>query len=214
MYMLLIGEYSIKLLPARIHNTCVVLLCEPRTSRHGDGCRDFSAARTRPAEGDRRTRNDMNQWAQEWGAGCGWMCCWVGGRLGDGEGDGGPQRALLSSLQGLCSTELICCEMCKHCLDWCLVCTGDWKEEQGDGEVVEGIRGEAMSWNRIWKCEIPQRVRLLPAKPPCHPCIALSEPIPPPTHPPSKHKTNHQWAKVCTAYRHTSSLATLLYSLS
>lgn len=129
LYMLLIGEYSIKLLPTQIQNICVVLLCEPRTSRHADGCRDFSAVRTRPAEGDRRTRNDMNQWAKEWEAGCSWMCCWVGGRLGDGEGDGGPQRALLSSLQGLCSTELICCEMCKHCLDWCLVCTGDWKEE-------------------------------------------------------------------------------------
>lgn len=39
----------------------------------------------------------------------------MSGRLKEVEGDG--QRLLLSSLQGLFSTELICCEMRLHCLD-------------------------------------------------------------------------------------------------
>lgn len=40
-----------------------------------------------------------------------------------------PLRALFSSLQELRSTELICCEMYKCCMDWCLVCIVDWGEE-------------------------------------------------------------------------------------
>lgn len=45
------------------------------------------------------------------------------------EGGRGPLRVLLSSLQGLCSAELIGCEMFGGGLDPCLVCFGDWEKE-------------------------------------------------------------------------------------
>lgn len=142
--LLLNEEYSFKLLPVCIQITHVWLLCECRSTLKAAG---ISAVKTkRPAEGvwgewgttwisDRRVRS----WLE--------LSVLLSGRKsGRRTGrEGGPQRALLSSLQGLYSTELICCEMCKCCLDWCLVCIGDWEEEWGWWSwSVEGVCGEAM----------------------------------------------------------------------
>lgn len=59
----------------------------------------------------------------------------------EGVGDGSPQRVLLSSLQGLSSTELICCEMCKCCLDWCLCALEIGYESRGGGLGLMGGDG-------------------------------------------------------------------------
>lgn len=73
----------------------------------------------------------------EWGAGG------EAGRRGlrKEQENGGPQRVLLSSLQGLCSAELICCEMCKRFVDRCLVCSGDWVKEEASGWVWRSVCG-------------------------------------------------------------------------
>lgn len=131
-------EWRIQLLPLQIQNTHVVLLCEAWAMWHTDGLRDFGS-RDDANWGSLGNKEGHESMKYEWDA-CFWVehtAEWVGG-WEKKEWEGGPQCMLLSSLQGLCSAELICCEMCKYCLDWCLVCRRDGEEEKEDG------------WGELW----------------------------------------------------------------
>lgn len=136
----------------------------------------ISAAETMPTEGVWGTRKGMNQWNKSETRVFELSILRSGWEDGKKKNErGGPQCMLLSSLQGLCSTELICCEMCKYCLDWCLVCRRDGEEEKEDrwGELWGGslMKQDLKRWNH------PQGGRGPHSKPPCYPCITESIPL-------------------------------------
>lgn len=105
----------------------------------------------------------------------------------------GPQRALLSSLQGLSLTEFISVEM------WMGWSQGGWEEE---GAVLMQWGGSVrMQCHETGSEEMnfPHRDWELLFKPVCHLCVILSEAIPPPVHQRQKHKTHQKspWDMEC-----------------
>lgn len=168
-------EWRIQLLPLQVQNTHVVLLCEAWAMWHTDGLRDFGS-RDDANWGSLGNKEGHESMKYEWDA-CFWVehtAEWVGG-WEKKEWEGGPQCMLLSSLQGLCSTELICCEMCKYCLDWCLVCRRDGEEEKEDGWGE--LWGSSLMKQDLKRWNHPQGGRGPHSKPPCYPCTTESIPL-------------------------------------
>ncbi len=102
----LIKSHSAQLICAcswigNIQSNWTQLFCGAWASWHANGCRDFSAAERKPAEGVWGNKEWHESMKEEWEAGWSWMFCLVEGRMEEGKGEGGSSESITQLSAGV-----------------------------------------------------------------------------------------------------------------